>query len=155
MLDKLVKIKSKSTRRVGRGYGSGRGGHTVGRGQKGQKSRSGYTQPRPGFEGGQMPLSRRLPKFKGFRRAFFKDNNGSVTISTDMLNRSSDVVISDFGQLISSLGVRSSHVNTNYKVVKGKQTLSAQELKEVGKYVSLLAENGAKLTKSVAEMFTV
>jgi ribosomal protein L15 len=155
MLDKLVKIKSKSTRRVGRGYGSARGGHTVGRGQKGQKSRSGYTQPRPGFEGGQMPLSRRLPKFKGFRRAFFKDNNVSVTITTDMLNRSSDVVISDFAQLVSSLGVRSSHVNTSYKVVKGKQALSASELKEVGKYVTLLVENGAQLTKSVAKMFTV
>ncbi|GAB4285085.1 MAG: 50S ribosomal protein L15 [Candidatus Dojkabacteria bacterium] len=49
---------------VGRGYGSKRGGHTTGRGTKGQKSRSGYKAPRPGFEGGQTPLSKRLPKLK-------------------------------------------------------------------------------------------
>ena len=48
--------------RVGRGHGSGNG-KTAGRGQKGQKARSGA--PRPGFEGGQMPLYRRLPK-RGF-----------------------------------------------------------------------------------------
>ncbi len=58
--------------RKGRGYGSGKGGHTVGRGTKGQKSRSGYSRPRPGFEGGQMPLSRRLPKLRGFTRGFIK-----------------------------------------------------------------------------------
>lgn len=57
----------KQARRVGRGPGSGRG-KTAGRGHKGQKSRSGYSQ-RPGFEGGQMPLARRLPK-RGFHNLF-------------------------------------------------------------------------------------
>lgn len=57
------KTKKKSVR-VGRGIGSGRGGHTTGKGTKGQKSRSGYKKPRPGFEGGQNPLSKRLPKLK-------------------------------------------------------------------------------------------
>ncbi|MBN2370373.1 MAG: 50S ribosomal protein L15 [Vicinamibacteria bacterium] len=51
-------------RRVGRGPGSGRG-KTAGRGEKGQKSRSGYGR-KVGFEGGQMPLHRRVPK-RGFR----------------------------------------------------------------------------------------
>ena len=50
-----------ATKRVGRGIGSGNG-KTCGRGHKGQKSRSGGTV-RPGFEGGQMPLKQRLPKF--------------------------------------------------------------------------------------------
>lgn len=54
----------RKSRRVGRGPGSGRG-KTAGRGEKGQKSRSGYSRRR-GFEGGQMPLQRRLPK-RGFR----------------------------------------------------------------------------------------
>jgi large subunit ribosomal protein L15 len=55
---------SKHTRkRLGRGPGSGTG-KTAGRGEKGQKSRSGHTH-RPGFEGGQMPLIRRVPK-RGF-----------------------------------------------------------------------------------------
>ncbi len=54
-------------RRVGRGPGSGHG-KTAGRGHKGARSRSGHTL-KPGFEGGQMPLARRLPK-RGFRNIF-------------------------------------------------------------------------------------
>ena len=62
---------SKKTRkRVGRGSGSGLG-KTSGRGHKGQKARSGSTI-RPGFEGGQMPLHRRLPKF-GFTNIFRRE----------------------------------------------------------------------------------
>lgn len=56
-------------KRVGRGPGSGLG-KTAGRGNKGQKSRSGYSQ-KIGFEGGQMPLHRRLPK-RGFTNIFKK-----------------------------------------------------------------------------------
>jgi large subunit ribosomal protein L15 len=57
-------------KRVGRGPGSGLG-KTAGRGNKGQKSRSGYSG-RPGFEGGQMPVQRRLPK-RGFTNIFKKE----------------------------------------------------------------------------------
>jgi large subunit ribosomal protein L15 len=57
-------------KRVGRGPGSGLG-KTSGRGNKGQKSRSGYSQKR-GFEGGQMPLHRRLPK-RGFTNIFKRE----------------------------------------------------------------------------------
>ncbi len=53
--------RTHSKKRVGRGIGSGMG-KTAGRGHKGQKSRSGG-KVKPGFEGGQMPLQRRLPKF--------------------------------------------------------------------------------------------
>lgn len=69
MINQLPSPKTtpKRTQR-GRGPGSGHGSHTSGRGMKGQKSRSGYKKPRPGFEGGQLPLSRRLPRLKGFRR---------------------------------------------------------------------------------------
>ena len=61
--------------RVGRGHGSGNG-KTAGRGQKGQKSRSGG-KVRVGFEGGQMPIQRRLPKFgfKNINRVEFKAIN--------------------------------------------------------------------------------
>jgi len=59
---------SRSNRkRIGRGPGSGTG-KTAGRGHKGQRSRSGFSQ-RPGFEGGQMPLVRRVPK-RGFTNIF-------------------------------------------------------------------------------------
>ncbi|HKV38461.1 MAG TPA: 50S ribosomal protein L15 [Blastocatellia bacterium] len=60
---------NKKKKRVGRGPGSGMG-KTSTRGSKGQKSRSGYSS-RPGFEGGQMPLQRRLPK-RGFTNIFKK-----------------------------------------------------------------------------------
>lgn len=56
-----------TAKRVGRGPGSGTG-KTAGRGHKGQRSRSGFSQ-RPGFEGGQMPLVRRVPK-RGFTNIF-------------------------------------------------------------------------------------
>lgn len=62
----------KKRKRVARGQGSGHGG-TACRGNKGQKSRSGGG-PRPGFEGGQMPLQRRLPK-RGFTNIFKKSYN--------------------------------------------------------------------------------
>lgn len=58
-----AKGSKQSKKRVGRGPGSGLG-KTAGKGEKGQKSRSGYSR-RPGFEGGQMPLVRRVPK-RGF-----------------------------------------------------------------------------------------
>lgn len=62
---------TKDRKRVGRGIGSGKG-KTAGRGVKGQKARSGVAIN--GFEGGQMPLYRRLPK-RGFRNLFAKDFN--------------------------------------------------------------------------------
>ena len=65
-----AKDSRKNRRRVGRGPGSGRG-KTSGRGTKGQKSISGYSRKR-GFEGGQMPLSRRVPK-RGFTNIFRKE----------------------------------------------------------------------------------
>ena len=67
---KPAKGSTHKKKRVGRGPGSGLG-KTAGRGHKGQKSRSGYSS-RPGFEGGQMPLQRRLPK-RGFTNIFKKE----------------------------------------------------------------------------------
>ena len=69
--------------RKGRGHGSGNG-KTAGYGHKGQKARSGA--PRTGFEGGQMPLYRRLPK-RGFHNRNTKE---IVAINVDMLNRFED-----------------------------------------------------------------
>jgi large subunit ribosomal protein L15 len=63
----------KNAKRLGRGQGSGKGG-TAARGHKGAKSRSGYSK-KLGFEGGQMPLQRRVPKF-GFKNINRKDYQG-------------------------------------------------------------------------------
>lgn len=70
--------------RVGRGHGSGNG-KTAGKGHKGQKARSGGSV-RPGFEGGQMPLYRRLPK-RGFKNP---NHLEIVGINVDLLNRFED-----------------------------------------------------------------
>ena len=71
----------KNRKRIGRGQGSGRGGTST-RGHKGAKSRSGYSR-KIGFEGGQMPLYRRVPKF-GFKNINRKEFNG---INIDVLQK--------------------------------------------------------------------
>ena len=68
---------TRERRRVGRGIG-GKGGKTAGRGTKGQGARGSV---KPGFEGGQMPLSRRVPKLKGFRNPF-RVEYGVVNLDT-------------------------------------------------------------------------
>ena len=75
--------KYSSNFRKGRGHGSGNG-KTAGKGHKGQKARSGA--PRTGFEGGQMPLYRRLPK-RGFKNYNSKE---IVAINVSMLNKFED-----------------------------------------------------------------
>jgi large subunit ribosomal protein L15 len=61
-LHTLAKITARGKKRLGRGYGSGKGGHTSGRGQKGQKSRRTIQW---WFEGGQLPLVKRVPFLRG------------------------------------------------------------------------------------------
>jgi len=75
---------NKNKKRVGRGYGSGNG-KTAGRGHKGARARSGF-KSKPGFEGGQMPLQRRLPKI-GFTNKFSKEY---TLISLTQLNSFDD-----------------------------------------------------------------
>lgn len=69
MLDKLPRIPGNKTpkKRVGRGGGSGKGFHTTGRGHKGQNARRGHGIP-VGFEGGQVPLYKKIPEIRGFKR---------------------------------------------------------------------------------------
>jgi large subunit ribosomal protein L15 len=74
---------TRKRKRVGRGMGSGLG-KTAGRGQDGQKSRSGYSHKR-GFEGGQMPLQRRVPK-KGFKNPFRKEYSVLNVAALNRLN---------------------------------------------------------------------
>ncbi len=81
---KPSKNSTKKRKRVGRGAGSGLG-KTSGRGENGQNSRSGG-RVRPGFEGGQMPLHRRLPK-RGFTNIFSKKY---AIINVDELNKFED-----------------------------------------------------------------
>lgn len=72
-----------NSKRIGRGQGSGKGG-TATKGHKGQKARAGYSQ-KIGFEGGQMPLQRRLPKF-GFKTLTEKSSKVSTWILSNCLS---------------------------------------------------------------------
>lgn len=85
----------KAKKRVGRGPGSG-SGKTAARGHKGARARSGYSE-HPGFEGGQMPLHRRLPK-RGFNNIFKK---AFALISLDQLNTFDSGSIVDNAALVS------------------------------------------------------
>lgn len=88
-------VKNRSKKRIGRGTGSGVG-KTSGRGHKGQLSRSG-DNPRPGFEGGQMPLYRKVPK-RGFTNARFKKHYTLVNVET--LNHFEDGATVDLEQVL-------------------------------------------------------
>ena len=83
----------KSVKRIGRGHGSG-WGKTSGKGHKGQKARSGKGM-RVGFEGGQMPLQRRLPK-RGFNNIFRKN---VVAVNVGTLNKFEDGAVVDIAAL--------------------------------------------------------
>ena len=84
----------KSVKRIGRGHGSG-WGKTAGKGHKGQKARSGKGM-RVGFEGGQMPLQRRIPK-RGFNNIFAKK---VVAVNVGTLNKFEDGAVVDIAALI-------------------------------------------------------
>jgi len=120
MLNELKKVITKRSKIIGRGYGSGKGGHTIGKGTKGHKTRSGYKEPRPGFEGGQMPLSRRIPKLRGFARGFLKIKEANETVTTTDLNKLNIETV-DFKTLVDqqiiSMKAKSAKI-----VLKGKLT---------------------------------
>jgi large subunit ribosomal protein L15 len=112
---------TRDLKRIGRGHGSGQG-KTAGKGHKGQKARAGRGM-RPGFEGGQMPLQRRIPK-RGFNNIFAKEiiavnvgtlekfENGSVVdtqalIDAGVVKRCCDgIKILSNGKLTKSLTVK-------------------------------------------------
>lgn len=108
-----------SDRRLGRGQGSGKGGTST-RGHKGQKSRSGYSR-KIGFEGGQMPLQRRVPKF-GFKNINRKEYKGiNIGILQALAEKSG---ISEFTpEVMINAGLVSK--NTLIKIL-GKGELKAQ-----------------------------
>jgi large subunit ribosomal protein L15 len=110
---------TKTNKRIGRGQGSGRGGTST-RGHKGQKSRSGYSR-KIGFEGGQMPLQRVVPKmgFKNINRVEYKG------VNLEMLQRiaeKNNLTVIDKDSLISA-GIVSR--NDRIKILGGG-TLSAK-----------------------------
>ena len=103
---KPAKGSTHHDKRIGRGAGSGHGG-TATRGHKGAQSRSGYSR-KLGFEGGQMPLQRRLPKF-GFtnlKRVEFKAINLSTLVAAGFISSNDKVKILGNGSISKALAVK-------------------------------------------------
>ncbi len=88
LLQQLSSIKTKSKKRVGRGYSSGKGGHTTFRGNKGQKSRS---KVHIWFEGGNLPLTKRIPMIRGKGRLVSLTRKETITLR-DLNTFQGDVV---------------------------------------------------------------
>jgi large subunit ribosomal protein L15 len=109
--------------RVGRGIGSGLG-KTAGRGHKGQYARTGKGKVKPGFEGGQMPLQRRLPKV-GFRSKLKKDVSEVLLYQLDSLK--ADVIDFDALKAAGLIETRA----TRAKIVKKGELKRAVKLKGV------------------------
>jgi len=113
----------KARRRVGRGIGSGLG-KTAGRGHKGQKSRSGGYH-KVGFEGGQMPLQRRLPK-RGFKSAQLKFNDEITLTALEKLGAAEvDLLALKAAKLVSQLA-------QTVKVIKRGELTKKVVLKGIG-----------------------
>ncbi len=127
---------TKKRKRIGRGEGSGRGGTST-RGHKGAKSRSGYSK-KFGFEGGQMPLYRRLPKFgfKNINRVEFD------TVNIDTLNELSEQKsLTDF--TIETL--------VEHGLVSGKNKVKILGRGELNKALNITANAFSKTAKSEIE----
>lgn len=93
MQDMLPKVVHSQKKRVGRGAGSGKG-KTSGRGHKGQNSRSGSGHRYAGFEGGQTRLTKRLPKFPGFKNPFKKHYQVVNLTKLEKLDDGTEVTVS-------------------------------------------------------------
>ena len=122
---------TKTRKRVGRGVGSGLG-KTSGRGEKGQKARSGYSH-KPGFEGGQLPLYRRLPK-RGFSNAMFKTKYAVINLS-DLNKFENDTVITP--ELLKEMGLIKNQLDGIKVLGNGtlekKLTVKAHKFSDVAK----------------------
>ena len=131
----------KTSKRVGRGIGSGKG-KTAGRGVKGQKSRSGVSIK--GYEGGQMPLFRRLPK-RGFNAISKRVNN--LVINLNDLSKLIDKNKVNISEKLNLASFMFSKDKKNYKYVKVK-ILGTGEIKHK---INILAHSASKSAKSKIE----
>ncbi|MCE7951847.1 MAG: 50S ribosomal protein L15 [Xanthomonadales bacterium PRO7] len=125
--------------RVGRGMGSGLG-KTAGRGHKGQFARTGKGKVKPGFEGGQMPMQRRLPKV-GFRSKLARDTSAVLLYKLDSIKGDAiDFAALKTAGLIDTRAIRA-------KVVKKGEIKRAVKLKGVaataGAKAAIIAAGGS------------
>lgn len=125
LLANLPKIVTHLKKRLGRGRGTGVGGHTVGRGQKGQKTRG--TMP-VWFEGGQLPIVRRTPFIKGKHR-FQVIKDQPIAVNFDFLNKFEDKTVVDAALLASALKLSEKEAKLGFKIVATGKLSKSLEVK--------------------------
>jgi large subunit ribosomal protein L15 len=145
---KLHELKSadgatKNNKRLGRGQGSG--GSTAGRGHKGAQSRSGYAK-KFGFEGGQMPLQRRVPKF-GFKnndKVYFKPIN--LDVLEELAKKTNSTTV-DFNLMVTNgiVGKKDKVKILGRGELKAKISVSAHSFSEVA--TKAIEQAGGSATK--------
>jgi large subunit ribosomal protein L15 len=141
MLESLKKQVNKNKKRVGRGISAGQG-KTAGRGTKGQNSRAGGSV-RPGFEGGQMPLTQRLPKKRGFNARVAKPE----TLTVGQLNTLKEGTVVTLDSLVKAKIVKNN--TSGVKIVDGgelkvKLTVKLPVTKKAGEKI---VKAGGKIEK--------
>ena len=152
-----IKGATHQTKRLGRGHGSGHG-KTSGKGHKGQKARSGGGIP-VGFEGGQMPLYRKLPR-RGFNNFNFKKTFQTVNVGAlskiegDIVNRATLIkagLVRDNKEGVKVLGTGT--LEKAFTVEVDKVSSSAQQKIEAagGKIVATVAETATEATEAEAK----
>ncbi len=141
---KPAKGSTKASKRIGRGQGSGKGG-TATRGHKGAQSRSGYSQ-KFGFEGGQIPLQRRIPK-RGFKNPF------RVSYTAYNLDSVSELVVKYNMDSFSIENLRKNKLISRTELVK---VLSRGELKtKVNFSVNAISEKAKQVIESNGGTVTI
>lgn len=129
------KPNKKNAKRIGRGQGSGYGGHTVGKGHNGQRSRSGFKE-KFWFEGGQMPLQRRVPKWgftNNFRTEYVAVNTGTIQLFVEAGKLEKKITLDDLrnaglvgkNDLVKLLG--DGEIETAIEIEVHKASKSAQQ----------------------------
>lgn len=146
LLSNLPKVIKTPKKRLGRGRGSGVGGHTVGRGQKGQKTRGIIPL---WFEGGQLPLVRRTPFIKGKHR-FQVINDQPTAVNFDLLSKHfDDKAVVDSASLAKVLKVSEKVAKYGFKVIATGKLTKALEVKVAASAGAIKAIQAAGGTHSI------
>jgi len=147
---KAPEPNKKKAKRIGRGQGSGRGGHTVGKGHNGQRSRSGFKE-KFWFEGGQMPLQRIIPKWgftNNFRTEYVAVNTGTIQLFVEHGKLEEKITISDLreagligkGDLVKLLGDGDIEASIDIEVHNASKS-AEQKVEEAGGKITFVKNN--------------
>lgn len=147
---KAPKPNKKKAKRIGRGQGSGRGGHTVGKGHNGQRSRSGFKE-KFWFEGGQMPLQRRIPKWgftNNFRTEYVAVNTGTIQLFIEHDKLGEEITLDDLreagligkGDLVKLLGDGEIEAAIDIEVHKASKS-AQKKVEDAGGTISYIKNN--------------